>query len=209
MAMDDDAVILSALGFILTAERGTAAPTKTEIAAIPDSIPTSWNNIGHTSRDDLPSWGHDGGDPEVKGTWQNEALRSVVTEVATEFVTFNAVQLSREILEFYTGRGNGAATDGTIEEGVYHASLRGGRNPERALLIVVIDGDRWGAFYAPRVSLSREDDIELDSEEFMAFPLRATLLQQTGMPFYDWIGPTIDGEGSTPDQVSSTVEQAA
>lgn len=203
MGMNGDEVILAATGYILTAEPGTAAPSETEIKAIPDTIPDDWANIGHTSRDDLPAWSMDGGDNEVKGTWQNASFRSVVTETPTETLTFTAHQVNREILSYYTGRGDGNGTDGTPDENVYHASAKFGQNPERALLIVVIDGARWCAFWAPRVSISRDDDLELDSEEFMAFPLKATFLEQDGMPFYDWISPKLDAE---PDPVTEIPE---
>lgn len=194
MAQNEDEVILAATGYILTAERGTVAPEERDIRRIPDVIPEEWADIGHTSREDLPSWGVDGGEPEVKGTWQNQALRSVVTEAPTESLSMVVHQVNREILAYYTGRGTGENAEGQRDENVYHASARFGQNLERALLIVIVDGDRWCAFYAPRVSFSRDDDIELDSEEFMTFPLKATFLQESGMPFYDWISPQLDAE---------------
>jgi hypothetical protein len=41
------------------------------------TLPNNWRSIGHTSRGDLPELGYDGGDTEVRGTWQNESLREV------------------------------------------------------------------------------------------------------------------------------------
>ena len=192
MPLNDDAVYLPARGYIYTAPRGTAAPSLSDIQAIPDTEPSGWDNLGHTSEDDLPAWGHDGGDPEVKGTWQNRSLRSVVTEAAKEYLTFNAHQVSRQVFQYYWGRG-----DGGSEPGSFVLSANDGQNPERAFLIVIVDGQRRAAFYAPRVSLSREDDLELDTDSFMALPIRATILQQTGQEFARWISPAFDESGST------------
>lgn len=191
MPLNDDAVYLPARGYIYTAPTGTTAPTMTDIQAVPETDPTGWDNLGHTSNDDLPSWSHDGGDPEVKGTWQNQSLRSVVTEAATEYLTFNAHQVSREVFSYYWGRGDGGSEDGS-----FVLSGLGGQNPERAFLIIIIDGDRRAAFYAPRVSLSRDDDLELDTDSFMALPIRATILQQTGAEFARWISPSFQAAGT-------------
>lgn len=186
MAMQDDAVYLPAIGYIYKGDVGTEAPSVSELDDFPKDPPSDWENMGHTSRDDLPSWGHDGGDPEVMGTWQKRNFRSVVTEAATEELTINVHQLTADNLEMFFGRG-----DGGDEPGEYSADAEDGQNPEYALLIVIVDGKRKAAFWSPRCSFTRDGDLELDAEEFLTLPIKATLLEEEGMPFFKFIADSI------------------
>lgn len=183
MALNDNAVILPAKGYIYVAPVGTAAPTP---AAIDGFDPTTglvgWESVGHTARDELPVFGFDGGDTEVLGTWQNAAFREVVTEVATDFVTFNAHQFDEQTLGLYYGVTNPGATVGVFQ--VSDVSIV---PIERALLIVITDGSTNIGLHASRVSIRREDSIELAVDEFAFMPLRATFLKNSTDPIMSWI----------------------
>ena len=90
MAMNDVAVVTASRGFIFTAASGTTAPTPAVIDAYtPGATLANWTSVGHTSVEDLPEFGFDGGDTETRGTWANKALRSVETEAIVDFVTFS------------------------------------------------------------------------------------------------------------------------
>ena len=85
MAYNDAAVLTAATGYVYTGAVDNAAPAPAEVASIDVLDPsgwtaTGWTDLGHTSRGDLPEFGSDGGDADVKGTWQNEKLRNVVSE---------------------------------------------------------------------------------------------------------------------------------
>jgi hypothetical protein len=153
----------------------------------PDTVITTvtavngWKNIGHTSRDDLPEFGFDGGDSEVKGTWQNSKLREVVSETPADFLTINLNQIDRTALELYYG------ADSAATAGVFGVDGDVSQVNERAVLVIIVDGDVKIGFYAPKASVKRDDSIELSVDEFAALPIKATFLKMTGRRIFDWI----------------------
>ncbi len=172
MALNDTTVILPGTGFLYTAPNGTAAPANKTAPAAP------WENIGHTSREDNLAITREGGDVTVLGTWQNTALRER-RDPTTFALTFRAHQADNTTLQFYFG---GADVDTADVFGVPAGS------PgviERAMFIRIIDGANELGIYVPKVSIGAEDDIELDVEGLMVFPLRATVLQVSGSNLLD------------------------
>lgn len=183
MALNDNSVVLPAVGYIYVAPVDTAPPTPAAIEAFdPVTGVASYTQLGHTSRDDLPVFGFDGGDAETLGSWQNASLRRVTTEAAQDYVTFNALQLDEQILSYYYGVTNPGSVVGRFD--VPDGS---GSGIETALLIVIVDGDATIAFHASKVSIGREDSIELAIDEFVAVPLRASLLKSGVLPMFSWL----------------------
>jgi len=183
MALNDNAVVLPAVGYIYVAPVDTASPTPAQIESFnPTTGISPWVQLGHTSRDDLPVFGFDGGDSETKGSWQNASLRRVTTEVAQDFVTFNALQLDEAILSYYYGVTNPGSTVGKFD--VTDSATSG---IETALLIVIVDGDATIGFHASKVSMGREDSIELAVDEFVGVPLRASVLKSGSNPLFSWL----------------------
>jgi hypothetical protein len=183
MALNDNAVVLPAVGYIYVAPVDTASPTPADIEAFdPATGIVGWTQLGHTSRDDLPVFGFDGGDAETLGSWQNASLRRVTTEAAQDYVTFNALQLDEQILSYYYGVSNPGSTVGKFD--VADSSVSG---IETALLIVIVDGDATIGFHASKVSMGREDSIELAIDEFVAVPLRASILKSGSNPLFSWL----------------------
>ena len=180
----DSAVITPGTGFIFFAAPGTARPADALIESyVPmtdDHFP-GYVSAGHTSRDDLPQFGFDGGDSEVQGTWSNASFREVVTEAPSDFVTFNALQFDEQILSLYYG-----VTDASPGDGVIEVTDAPTTTINRALLVVIVDGPRRVAFHASSASVRREDAIALATDSFAAFPLRATFLKLAGTPIYSW-----------------------
>jgi hypothetical protein len=217
MPINDKAVITAATGFIFTAPVGTAAPTPTELAALatpkllleagvddvvvdPDAdaggkaggrsaaadakttLPVAWVNVGHTSRDDLPEWGLDGGDLEAKGTWQNESLREVETKSTVDYLTFKLHQFDSGAFELYYGKDALPTTTGVF-------GVAGGTTVpvEKALFILIVDGDNKIGFHAHKASFRRDDSVEMATDEFAALPIRATLLRHNTEVKFSWI----------------------
>lgn len=194
MALDDVAVFTAAKGYIFTAPVGTTAPTPSAVDTFtPAAGFPSWNNIGHTSREDLPEFGFDGGESEVRGSWQNEALKSVTTEAAVDYVNFTLHQFDEDALTLYYGVPNSSSTTGVF--GVAGASTAA---TERALLIIVVDGPTSIGFYAPKAAIRREEAIALATDEFSALPLRATFLKHLAMDLFQWISLDIAVSPVTP-----------
>jgi hypothetical protein len=180
----DSAVLTPGTGFIFVAAPGTARPAAELIAsytAMDDAHFPGYESIGHTSRDDLPQFGFDGGDSEVQGTWSNANFREVITAAPSDFVTFNALQFDEQILGLYYSTVDAISGDGVLE--VQDAPTT---TISRALLVVIIDGPRRVAFHASSASLRREDAIALATDSFAAFPLRATFLKLPATPIYSW-----------------------
>lgn len=165
MALNDSEVYLPATGRIYTAAVDTSFPTDLTAPG------ASWYDIGHTSEEDLPSWGSDGGDQTRLGTWQKRTLRMVETDPALEILTFNVHQFNKLTLAYYYGK----AATGTANRYEYASGSANTGNV--SLLIVVSDGENGEvAFHAPNVTLGREGNVEADAEAFLALPLRATVL---------------------------------
>jgi len=197
VAQNDAAVITAGAGWVFLAPINTASPTDDEIdppgvvvVFDPTDLPVAWVPVGHTSRDDLPEFGSDGGDTEVRGSWQNASLREVTTETAVEYVTLNLLQFDSDTLELYYGQTNPLVAG----ERRFRVSGVSGE-VTRALLVVIVDGDTSVGFYAPKASFRREDAISLATDDFGALPVRATFLTGTGGYKFEWIG----GEIEAPD----------
>jgi hypothetical protein len=143
--------------------------------------PNGWTSIGHTSRGDLPEFGYDGGDTEVKGTWQNESLREVITSPIADYLTLLLHQFDTDTFELYYGK------DAAPESGVFGVSGTTTAAVEKALLIIIQDGDTKIGFYSPKASIRRDDSISLAVDDFAALPVRATFLKHGSKNKFEWI----------------------
>jgi hypothetical protein len=177
VALIDSAVLIPGTGQVYVAPAETAKPASLTAPASP------WENLGHTSRDDGLTITRDGGDSEVLGTWQNASLRE--RRDPTNFaITCHLHQVDNNALEMYFGPGD---VDTANEFGVTSAVA----TIERALYVRIIDGTNEVGLYVPKVSISSDDDIEIDVEGFLAFPVKMTVLQVTGSNLMTWIGPEL------------------
>lgn len=156
-------------------------PATVTVASDVATAPNGWTNIGHTSRDDLPEFGFDGGDTEVRGTWQNESLREVVTEPIADYLTIFLAEFDTESFELYYGR-NASKTPGVF-------GVSGGTQVpvEVALFIIIVDGDTKIGFYAPKASVRRDDSVQLAVDEFATLPVRATFLKYGSANKFEWV----------------------
>jgi hypothetical protein len=185
MARNDDAVLLPSTGAVLVGTVGSATqPTYAQLvafAANTSSPPAGWTDLGHTSVDDLPAFGQEGGDVTTKGSWQSTALRTS-TAAAVDYVDVTAIQIDNNILEMFYGGGTYAEADAF--------SLPDAPGTEnRALTVVYFDGTNGWAFYAYKTSVSRADSPSFASDDFAKWPLRFTVLKATGQERGKWIGP--------------------
>lgn len=181
MALIDSAVLIPGTGEIWVAPAETVIPASLTAPASP------WENLGHTSREDGLTITRDGGDSETIGTWQNPVLRER-RDPTTFAITAFLHQVTNDVLEMYFGPGD---VDTADQFGVTSSTA----TIERALYVRIIDGTNEAGLYVPKVSISSEDDVEVDVEGFLAFPIRATVLQVTGSNLMTWLGPEL---GTTP-----------
>ena len=187
MALNDEAVLTAAVGYVYTAPVGTNAPTPAALKTINLNnpslwTPTAWNLIGHTSRNDMPEFGFDGGDSEVKGTWQKKKLKDVTTEDPVDYLTIFLQQFDETALELYYG------TNASADEGVFGIAAAGADPTEKAFLVVIEDGDFRLGFHAHKASVKRDDAIQLPVDDFASLPVKATFLQYGSEPLlFSWI----------------------
>lgn len=140
-----------------------------------------WAPIGHTSRGDMPEFGFDGGDTEVKGTWQNESLREVVTKPVADFLTLFLHQFDTSAFELYYG------ADSSATAGVFGVANGNVAPLEKAFLVVIVDGNNRVGFYAPKASVRRDDSINMPVDEFASLPVKATFLKYGVANKFEWI----------------------
>jgi len=174
MALDDAAVIIPGTGYVFVAPAGTPVPSDKEAPGSP------WRDLGHTSIDDGLTITKDGGDSNILGTWRNPALRDRRDPVVFA-LTVHLLQLSNDTLSMYFGVGD------TTVDGVFGVNLI--PTPvELSMFIRIVDGDNEMQLYLPKVSVASDDDVEVDVENFLAFPVRATILGVTGEALMEFYG---------------------
>ena len=155
--------------------KGADGATVTEL-----SKPSGWEPIGHTNNDDLPEFGYDGGDSETKGSWQKKVLKTITTETPVDYVTIKALQFDMDTLEYYYGK------NASKVENVFGVDAPNGKDVERAILIVLKDGDYKIAFSAAKAGLRRDESIALEADDFATLPLRATFVKHPGRHLFEW-----------------------
>ena len=168
MAINSDATLVIGSGNYLTSAVGTALPV--DLTA-PEA---AWENVGHTSLEDILALASEGGEATVLGTLQNKSLRTTYSP-RTEAMTFTLQQFDTPALKLYFGSNAPELADGTIGNPT---------NPVptvAAFLAIFIDGNNVFAFYAPKAELFRGDDMELsDTESLAGLPIKVTpLVYQT------------------------------
>ena len=185
MSLIDNAVILPGTGFIYVGDPETPRPSAATLKTL--SLQTwtgtagEWENIGHTSAETLPTFGNEGGEQETRGTWQKKALRQVVTDEPVDYVSMLLQQFDPTQLGLYYGANT------QVQDGAFQVLPGGLAVVEKSLLIILVDGSVRLGFYAPKVSVSREEAIEMDNENFVGFPTRATILEPTTGPLFEWV----------------------
>lgn len=144
-----------------------------------------WSQIGHTSRGKLPEFGYTGGKQEMKGTWQRRNLREVQTgDPIADSVKMVLEQWDANTLELYYG------VDSANTPGIF--GVDGKFNPvEKALLVVIVDGDNNVGFYAPKASIQRDDGVTLPIDDFAGLPIEATFLNLKERRLFDWISESL------------------
>lgn len=159
MTLNDSATLVIGAGNYFTAPVDTILPTN---LLAPDA---TWENVGHTSIQDIFSISSDGGEATVLGTLQNKSLRTSYS-TRTETMAFTIQQFDVDSLKLYYGSNATVGAGGELQVPV---------NPTptiAAFLVVFVDGDNHFAFYAPKAEIYRADDMSIsDTESLAGLPL--------------------------------------
>src|SRR5690606_15496776 len=113
----------------------------------------------------------DGDEPETRGSWQNPNLRETTPTVTWAF-TIPALQVDNTVLSLFFGGGD------VSEEDSFGVTAASG-STEKAMYIVLVDGNTRAGIHVPRVSISAEEAPTFDPENFLEFTLRATVLKDS------------------------------
>ncbi|WP_217129370.1 hypothetical protein [Streptomyces sp. AC558_RSS880] len=159
MAINDDATLVVGSGNYLTAPVGTAMPADL-------LTPTSpWQNVGHTSLEDIFGITSEGGEATTIGSLQNKSLRTKYS-ARTETMTFTLQQFDTAALKLYFGANAPILPDGSVGVPTDPEPTQAG------FLAVFVDGENHFAFYAPRAEIYRADDMAIsDTESLAGLPL--------------------------------------
>lgn len=190
MPIVDSQVFIPGAGHLYVAPVGTEPP---EDLTDPES---PWDDLGHSSIEDGVTIGREGGDSEVLGTWQNPSLRER-RDPTSWFLTMMLHQFSNNTLSFFFGGGDASVLG---QFGVPLIPVA----QERSLFMRIVDGNNEAPLYCPRVSLLADDDVELDVEKFVAFPIRATILGVTGSNLMTFFGSDLGGLSNEAQQIDIT-----
>ena len=167
MPRNDNATLVVSSGIIYKSTTGTVFP---EDLSAPGG---DWDEIGHTSLEEILGIASEGGEATTLGTLQNKQLRVVYAD-RTETFTLNLQQWDSTGLALYYGQNMvDVQSDGTLL-GVPNTPAP----TECAFLAVFKDQSNIFAIYAPKVSIFRGDDVDLsDTESLASLPLAITPLQ--------------------------------
>lgn len=171
---EDTLALNSAATLVINTGNYFKAPVGTEKPADLKAITEPWENIGHTSLEEIMAITSEGGETTVLGTLQNKQLR---TSKSTQTDAFGITlqQFDEAALKLYYGSNATVGADG---------SVRVPDNPAPtvcAFLAVFVDADKVFSIYAPKVEISRGDDLDFaDTESLAGLPLTIQPLNHEG-----------------------------
>lgn len=171
MSLNDAATLVIGSGNYLTAVTGTALPADLKAPG------NAWENVGHTSLEDIFSISSEGGDASTLGTLQNRTLRTKYS-TRTDSLKFTLNQFDTKSLKLYYGANAPELANGLIGNPL---------NPVPtvcAFLGIFIDESKVFAFYAPKAEIFRADDVAAgDTETLVGLPLSVKPLQHSTNDF--------------------------
>ena len=185
MAKNDNATLVIGSGNYLIADTGTALPADLTAPGV------DWENIGHTSLEEILAMASEGGEPTVLGTLQNKSLR---TTYSTRTEAFNVIlqQWDTGALKLYYGANAITTSDGLI------AAAASPTPTEKAFLGIFLDGETVFAIYAPKAEIYRAEDWAIeDTESLAGLPISVTPLNYDTNVWTYAVTPIGDPESSS------------
>lgn len=166
---------------VTTVASGLTGGTSPAAAVTLVTAATSWVQVGHTARNDLPEFGFEGGKTELRGSWQKQRLREVEQgQPIEDMVKVTLQQWDKNTLPLYFGQNVSSVT------GVYAAD--GLHTPiEHSVFIPIQDGTATIGFFTPRAAVVRDAAVKLPIDDFAQLPIKATFLNYGTQPLFQWI----------------------
>ncbi len=169
MGINANALIVPGHGTLFVADDSTPLPaTPLTAFSLTGNPPAGWDNVGHTSKSNLPAFTRDGGDATVLDTFLADGVDTIYAGVNWG-LTVNPLQVESDILNLgYNGWVD--AADGGY---VIPSTLSGQR---KALVLFATDGTGSLLFYMPSTKITAGDAPSLDAANFFEIPLTASIL---------------------------------
>lgn len=184
MGINDSALLIPGRGNVLFGAADATPPTYVSIVAYVTNFaipPAGFTTVGHTDPEDLPEWGSDGGDTEVKRTWEKFAVREVTTDPEVNYFVVKPLQFDNATMLLWEGGGDATSSK-------MFGSPFAPAPTIASSLIVYLDGGEVVAEYVPRVSIRKEGPAEHATDDWSKLPLRVTQLTPTTLRPHYWIG---------------------
>jgi hypothetical protein len=154
--------------------------TSPAVAVTVKQAASTWVPVGHTSRGAMPEFGFDGGNLEMKGSWQKKKLREIQKDDPVDSLTLTLHQWDSTTLPLYYGT-NASSTPGVF-------GIASGTRPlERAGLVIIQDGSQKLGFHFSKASVTRDSKIDLPIDDLAALPVKFTFLDYADELLYSWI----------------------
>lgn len=177
MAINDSAVVKIATAHFYTAPTGTAAPAGGIVEGV------EWEEVGHTTLEDILSMSTEGGEKTVLGTLQNRNLRTSYSAKSTAF-NFSVHQFDEEGLKLFYGANSIVDSDGRI------GPADTPQPTETAFYVLIEDGDSFFDFYCEKSEILGAEDMALaDTESLASLPLAVTPLSASAGKAPFLVGP--------------------
>lgn len=166
MALIDNATLAINSGNYFTAAVGTEPPTDlSTVATAPE-----WENVGHTSLEDILGMDSEGGEVTILGTLQNSQLR---TRRSTRTDTINIILQQFDTASIKLSHGSNA-------EVLSNGMVTKPKDPtptQKAFLAVYVDGSNIFALWVPKADILGSENFSVDDTESLAgLPLGITPL---------------------------------
>lgn len=165
MAYNDEAVIKISTAHFYMAPSGTAAPLD------PLNPESPWEDIGHTTLENILSMTTEGGERTVLGSLQNRNLRSSHSARTVTF-NFSIHQFDEAGIKLYLGANSVVDSEGRVGPADTPTPT------DTAFYVCIEDGDRYMDFYVPKSDIIGSEDLSLaDTESLSSLPLSVTPLR--------------------------------
>ena len=159
MSVKDDATLVIGAGNYFTAASGTALPADLTAPGV------AWENIGHTSLEDVIAFASEGGDATTLGTLQKKVLRTKYSP-RSETMKINLQQFDTASLKLYYGSNAIVTADGLV------GPHQDPQPTNKAYLAIFVDDENIFAIYAPDAEFFRADDVAVtDTESLVSLPI--------------------------------------
>lgn len=172
MAFNADAVLKPTRADFYWGKPGTAKP-----ADYTKEPGAGWENIGHSSIEDILAVSTEGGEATQLGSIQSPSLRTSVSPAIRSF-TVNFLQWDTATMQLYYGANAKVGSDGSLQIPETATPSEG------AWLAIIRDGNARGGFFAAKATAIGDGDFSIsDTDSLAQLPVKFTPVSVDGAEF--------------------------